>query len=147
MLLFCLISRRVHLREGVKLVRARGKRERLRAHLLTLTASATTLQYSRTMTREIALILIYCSAAYLAFAHPHCHYDEREVDLTRELTFCSMDYAAEGVCCTELEESALEDTYTAAVGGLTTGCADYYKQVRLLPTNHEVQVCDSLTII
>ena len=74
-------------------------------------------------------ILVLGSALHLASAHPHCHYDEREVDLEREMTFCSMDYAAEGVCCTELEEAALEETYTAAIGDLTTECADYYKQV------------------
>ena len=80
------------------------------------------------------IILVSISALCLAFAHPHCHYDEREVDLEREMTFCSMDYASEGVCCTELEEAALNATYTAVVNGLTTECADYYKQVRLRPT-------------
>ncbi|CAN0432934.1 unnamed protein product [Ascophyllum nodosum] len=75
------------------------------------------------------IILVSISALCLAFAHPHCHYDEREVDLEREMTFCSMDYASEGVCCTELEEAALNATYTAVVNGLTTECADYYKQL------------------
>ena len=76
------------------------------------------------------MLLMSFAAVYTTNAHPHCHYDEREVDTTRELTFCSMDYATEGVCCTELEEAALEETYNAAVADLSTECADYYKQVR-----------------
>ena len=82
------------------------------------------------MSRKISLITtISCSAVYLAFAHPHCHYDERQVDLEREMTFCSMDYADKGVCCTQSEEAVLEETYTAAIDGLTRKCAAYYKQV------------------
>ncbi|CAM9726641.1 unnamed protein product, partial [Ascophyllum nodosum] len=39
-----------------------------------------------------------------------------------------MDYAPEGICCTEAEETALEATFNA-VGDLTAECADYYKQI------------------
>ncbi|CAM9644170.1 unnamed protein product, partial [Ascophyllum nodosum] len=79
------------------------------------------------MLRSI-IILLSCGVVYLVYAHPHCHYDQREVDVERDLTFCSMDYAPEGICCTEAEETALEETFNAA-GDLTTECADYYKQV------------------
>ena len=80
------------------------------------------------MVRKIAILLAF-DAGYLARAHPHCYYGQREVDTVRDLTFCSMDYAAAGVCCTELEEEALEKTFNA-VGDLTSECSDYYKQVR-----------------
>ena len=79
------------------------------------------------MLRSI-FVLLSCGAGYFVYAHPHCHYDQREVDFGRDLTFCSMDYAPEGVCCTEEEETALEETFNA-VGDLTTECADNYKQV------------------
>ena len=62
-------------------------------------------------------------------AHPHCHYDLREVDVGGDLAFCSMDYATKGTCCTEREEEALEDRFNEAVVGLTAQCADYYKEV------------------
>lgn len=79
--------------------------------------------------KNIAIsLVISCSAIHTAFGHPHCHYDQREVDLERELTFCPMDYADVGVCCTAEEEAALEVTFTAA-SNLTTECADYYQQV------------------
>lgn len=78
--------------------------------------------------RDIAILIAISTAYHTATAHPHCHYDEREVDFDRSLTYCSMDYATDGVCCTELEEVALEETFNA-VGNLTTECADYYKQV------------------
>ena len=80
------------------------------------------------MLRSI-VILISCSAGYFVDAHPHCYYDLREVDLDRELAFCSMDYATEGVCCTEAEEASLADTYYRVDLYLSTECADYLKQV------------------
>ena len=81
------------------------------------------------MLRSIA-ILLSCGVGCFVYAHPHCHYDQREVDVERDLTFCSMEYAPEGVCCTQEEEAALEATFNA-VGDLTAECADYYKQVLL----------------
>lgn len=81
------------------------------------------------MLRSI-VVLIASSASYLVSAHPHCHYDLREVDLEGELTFCPMDYATNGICCTEAEEAELEATFNAA-GPLTTECADYYHQVNI----------------
>ena len=75
------------------------------------------------------IVLLSCGVGYFVYAHPHCHYDQRGVDVERDLTFCSMDYAPEGICCTEAEETALEATFNA-VGDLTAECADYYKQVR-----------------
>ena len=80
------------------------------------------------MLRSI-FILLSCGVGYFVYAHPHCHYDQREVDFERDLTFCPMDYAPEGICCTEEEETALEETFNAA-GALTVECADYYKQVQ-----------------
>jgi len=80
------------------------------------------------MLRNI-IILALCGLGYYACAHPHCHFNQREVNLERELTFCSMDYAEAGVCCTEEEEATLEATLMSAVGDLTTECADYYQQV------------------
>ena len=50
--------------------------------------------------KHIAILIAPSSMVFTAFGHPHCHYDLREVDLTSELTYCSMDYAADGVCCT-----------------------------------------------
>ena len=79
------------------------------------------------MLRSI-IVLLSCGVGYFVYAHPHCHYDQREVDVGRDLTFCSMEYAPEGICCTEEEETALEATFNAA-GALTAECADYYKQV------------------
>ena len=83
------------------------------------------------MLRNVVFFIL-SSPYYLAAAHPQCHYDEREVDLKTEMTFCSMEYAASGVCCTDLEEAALKETFTAASDGLTAECADYYKQVDIL---------------
>ena len=77
---------------------------------------------------KTTLTLISCSVGLLVSAHPHCHYDLREVDVGGDLVFCSMGFAPEGICCTELEEEALEDRYNEAVD-LTSECADYYKQV------------------
>ncbi|CAN0428975.1 unnamed protein product [Ascophyllum nodosum] len=79
------------------------------------------------MLRSI-FVLLSCGVGYFVNAHPHCHYDLREVDSGRDLTFCPMDYAPEGICCTQAEETALEETFNAA-GALTAECADYYKQV------------------
>lgn len=84
------------------------------------------------MLRSI-IVLLSCGVGYFVYAHPHCHYDQREVDVERDLTFCSMDYAPKGVCCTEAEETALEETFNA-VGDLTAECADYYKQVLVVPS-------------
>ena len=81
------------------------------------------------MLRSI-IVLLSCGVGHFVHAHPHCHYDQREVDVGRDLTFCSMEYAPEGICCTEAEEAALEATFNAA-GDLTAECADYYKQVLL----------------
>ena len=78
--------------------------------------------------KYVAILIASSSAVFTAHSHQHCHYDQREVDLTSVLTYCSMDYAADGVCCTTEEEAALEATFNAA-GDLTTECADYYKQV------------------
>lgn len=77
------------------------------------------------------VVLIACSLGYVVIAHPHCHYDLRAVDPDGQLTFCSMDYAPAGTCCTAGEEAALESTLKAA-GSLTAECADYYQQVKSL---------------
>lgn len=77
---------------------------------------------------ESIAVLAACSLGYLVVAHPHCHYDERTVDVDGELTYCSMEYAPAGICCTAEEEAVLEVTFNAA-GDLTSECADYYKQV------------------
>ena len=79
------------------------------------------------MLRSI-IVLLSWGVGYFVYAHPHCHYDQREVDVGRDLTFCSMEFAPEGICCTQEEETALEATFNAA-GDLTAECADYYKQV------------------
>lgn len=79
------------------------------------------------MSRKIA-VLIACSVVYVVMAHPHCHYDLRAVDLDGQLTYCSMEYAPVGTCCTTEEETALEATFNAA-GNLTSECANYYQQV------------------
>ena len=79
------------------------------------------------MLRSI-IVLLSCGVGCFVHAHPHCHYDQREVDFGRDLTFCSMEYAPEGICCTEEEETALEETLNA-LGALSAECADYYKQV------------------
>ena len=80
--------------------------------------------------KYVAILIASSCAVFTAFGHPHCHYDQRQVDLTSTLTYCSMDYAADGVCCTAEEEAALEATFNAA-GDLTTECADYYKQASI----------------
>lgn len=73
------------------------------------------------------VILIAGSVGYVVVAHPHCHYDERDVDPDGKLVYCSIDYAPAGTCCTAEEEADLKATFDAA-GSLTTECADYYKQ-------------------
>ena len=65
------------------------------------------------MLRSI-FVLLSCGVGYFVYAHAHCHYYQREVDFGRDLTFCSMDYASEGICCTEEEETALEETFNAS---------------------------------
>lgn len=73
----------------------------------------------------VCVLLLLLGWVDHAAGHAHCK--SKAVDLDQTLSFCPTE--EEGVCCTGVEEAAVEERFTSA-GTLTDDCANFYKQVR-----------------
>lgn len=60
-------------------------------------------------------------------AHPLCFFNDRPTDVDRQLEFCPP--AQDGACCTEAEESAIQEKWNDIDFGENDECAELYKEV------------------